>query len=171
MVLHQVFCGFIQRVYSIVAEPARWTGKGSYMTQIYRKEIVEDLLTLSPSYNTRNDSHDRLKHSDPRATFLGDAPLSVIQDAVRLSASSNGCIRYTTEPTSRKDGHYHIRPYFALGYLSPRPLLDDYQEAYNRVGIHTTQVMDKRFGRGYLLGRSWSVCKTFSGIFQNFDAR
>ena len=164
MVLHQIFCGLIQRVYSIVAEPARWTGKGSYMTQIYRKEIVEDLLTLSPSYNTRNGSQDCLKHSDPRATFLGDVPLSVVQEAVRLSASSNGCIRYTIEHVLGGDNHCHIRPYFALGYLSPRPLLDDYQEAFNRVGIHTTQVMDKRFGRGYLLGRSWNVCETFSSI-------
>ncbi len=164
MVLHQLFCGLVQRVYRIVAEPARWTRKGSYMTQIYRKEIVEDLLTLSPSYNTRNGSHDGLKHSDPRASFLGDAPLSVVQEAVRLSASSNGCIRYTAEPISGNNGHYHIRPYFALGYLSPRPLLDDYQEAFDRAGIHTAQVMDKRFGRGYLLGRSWNVCEAFSSI-------
>ena len=164
MALHQIFCGLIQRVYSIVAEPAQWTRKGSYMTQIYRKEIVEDLLTLSPSYNTRNGSHDCLKRRDPRATFLGDAPLSVVQEAVRLSSSSNGCIRYTTEPISGGNGHCHIRPYFAIGYLSPRALLDDYQEAFNRVGMHATQVMDKRFGRGFLLGRSWSVCEAFSSI-------
>jgi hypothetical protein len=164
MVLHQIFCGLVQRIYNTVVEPARWTRIGSYMTQIYRREIVEDLLTLSPSYNSRNGSHECLKHNDPRADFLKDAPVEVVKEGVRLLASSNGCIRYTAEPISGNNGHYHVRPYFAVGYLSAVPLLDDYQDALNRFGIDTTEVMDKRFGRGYLLGRSWDVCRAFSSI-------
>lgn len=163
-VLHQIICALARRIYNVQTEPARWITRNSYVTQIYRKGIVEDLLALSPTYNTRNRSHNNEENAFPTAAFLLDAPLDVVREAVRVGASANGGVRYTIEPLPRSDGRYHIRPQFTFGHLSPKPLLDDYRAVLERVGIHTTPVMDGRFGKGFLRSRSWDTCAAFKWI-------
>lgn len=164
IILHKVFSSLVGRIYGVIAEPTRWGTRSSYVTQVYRKEIVEDLLMLSPTYNTRNGHWDGDEGLCPNATFLEESPIDVINEAVRLGASSNGSVRYSVEPIADSDGRCQVRPQFTFAYLSPKPLLQDYQKALDRVGIHTAQMMDNRFGKGFLLGRSWDALTVFSSI-------
>jgi hypothetical protein len=163
LLLHDVLCALVRRIYHVTAEPAKWASRGSYVTQIYNRQIVEELLSFSSTYSTRK-GRDNENHLYPSAIFLADAPYDVLSEAVRLGASANGGVRCTIEPISNANSQYYVRPQFTFGYLSPKPLLDDYESVLGQAGIRMVQVMDKRFGRGFLLGRSWEALEAFRSI-------
>ena len=152
-ILHRIFCALLMKVYGIEAKPARWKIKNSYITQVYSKELAKDLLTFSPTYICRNPGRDGKSH--PSASFLLEARLETLKEALRLAASSTGSVGYTVEP--EHNGGFTVRPFFTFGHLSPPSLLSDYQQVLMRVGLKTSMVLDWRFGRGFLRSRSWKT--------------
>ena len=168
LVLHDFFGDLVRHAYDFKVEPARCKMRGSYVTQIYRKELVQDLLSFSPSYTTRNNTEQHNGYAygntaSPTAAFLLDSSYEVMREAVRLASSANGCVRYTVENQHNSSGHYFIRPQFCFGYLSGHPLLGDYRRILKKVGIETFPVPDRRYGmRGYLVGKSWRTVETFA---------
>lgn len=155
LILHRIFCALLKKIYGIEAKPARWKIGNSYITQVYRRRLIEDLLTLSPTYICRNgNGNGRLQ---PSAAFLLDAKLEALKEALRLAVSSTGSIGYTVEPR-HNGGGFMVRPLFTFGHLSPPGLLFDYQRALAKVGLKTSMVFDRRFGeRGFLRSRSWEA--------------
>ena len=161
VVLHNIFCDLVKHAYGFKAKPAKWKTRGSFVTQIYRKELVQDLLSFSPSYATRNNAGNH--GHGPTAAFLLDSRHKVVGEAVRLASSANGCVRYTVERKHNPGDEYFIRPQFCFGYLSTPALLNDYKEVLKRVEIETFPVFDKRFEmRGFLTSRSWHTIETFA---------
>lgn len=161
LVLHNIFCDLVKHAYGFKTEPAKWKTRGSFVTQIYRKKLVQDLLSFSPSYATRNNAGN--DGHGPTAAFLFDSSYKVVREAVRLASSANGCVRYEVERKHHRGDQYFIRPQFCFGYLSTPALLNDYREVLKRVEIETFRVFDKRHEmRGFLVSKSWHTIETFA---------
>lgn len=157
LVLHKIFCALLNRVYKVEVEPARWRIGNSYVTQVYRREVVEDMLALSPTYTCRNRGEP-----SPSAAFLLESESETLKTAIRLAASSSGSIGYIIE---KCNGGFVVRPFFTLGHLSPPRLLLTYQQALARLGLETHMVYDRRFGeRGFLRSRSWKTLENLAKI-------
>jgi len=168
IMLHTLFCNLVKRIHGIRATPAQWRSKGSYVTQVYSKTLVNDLLTLSPSYTTRNGNGNNHQLHDGHhlvsASFLFNSSQKVIRESVRLASSSNGGL-YCTVERRCNDHKYFVRPRFALGYLSPPNLLDDYKQILKQIGIETSPIFDKRYEmKGFLLSNSWDTVERFTKI-------
>ncbi|MHC1589400.1 MAG: hypothetical protein ACXQTQ_00365 [Candidatus Hecatellaceae archaeon] len=160
LVLHKIFVHLLDKIYGIKAKPARWKTGNSYITQVYRRKLVEDLLTLSPTYVCRNKNGNG--GPQPSAAFLLDASPEVLREALRLAISSTGSIGYTVE-AGRNGGRFMVRPFFTFGHLSPLSLLSSYQQALAKVKLKTSIVFDRRFeGRGFLRSRSWEALKSLA---------
>jgi hypothetical protein len=166
IILHTIFCDLIRHIQGIVAKPAQWLVKGSYVTQVYSKSLVDELFKLSPSYTTRNCNGDNNTNDcqcPVSADFLFDAEQNVIKESVRLASSSNGAL-YCTVDRRSNDHKYFVRPRFAFGYLSPTPLLDDYKHILQQIELDMFPVFDKRYGKGFLVSNSWDTFERFAKI-------
>jgi hypothetical protein len=161
-VLHKIFCALLDKIYGIKAKPARWKVGNSYITQVYRRRLIEDLLTFSPTYVCRNGNGNG--RPQPSAAFLLDASPEALVGALRLAISSTGSIGYTVE-SRRNGGGFMVRPFFTFGHLSPLSLLSSYQQALEKVNLKTSIVFDRRFeGRGFLRSRSWETLENLAEI-------
>ena len=162
-VLHKILCDLVNTVYNANARPA--VREQGYVTQIYRKEIVTDLLSLSPSYLHRSSSASDDGKDEPTSSFLFDVNYELSAEAVRLGCSANGSVRYGVERRHDHRGSFFVRPQFAFGYLSTFHLLQDYKRVLERLQIHTYPVLDRRFeGRGFLASASWGALEAFDRI-------
>ncbi|RLI34391.1 hypothetical protein DRO53_03665 [Candidatus Bathyarchaeota archaeon] len=164
LVLHEIFCSLLKRVYGIEVKPAQWRMNNSYMTQVYRRELVEDLLALSPTYTCRGNGFSSGVPA-PSAAFLLEAREPVIREAVRLAISSTGYLGYSVEARFNGGERYVLRPVFTFGHLSPPSLLAEYQQVLRRIGIETSMVFNGRFEKkGFLRSKSWRTLEALEKL-------
>ncbi len=158
-ILHEVFRDLVKVVCGSSPRTIRVKGRNSMVTQVYNKGLVENLLSLSPTYNLRNCS---LSGVQPTIRFLEESEASVVREAIRLVFSVNGSLRFFFEKTGNC---YYLRPQLGAACLSPLSLLEEYCSIMRRYGIQVAPVLDRRYDyKGFLVTNSWVSLERFSQI-------
>ncbi|MBW2976665.1 hypothetical protein KY347_04425 [Candidatus Woesearchaeota archaeon] len=128
-VLQSYFTSLFKERYSLAPT------KGSYMlrgkeTTINSKDVQEELLKLSPKYNScpRNKSIKQyLNEPQPTLSFLNNESKEILEESIRIAMSCEGSVF----PEFARDTLY-INLQFACAH--PR-LLKDWQEIFQKIGI------------------------------------
>lgn len=142
-VLPQYFCSLVKHRYGFAPTKKSFMAKNKETT-IFGKKIIEELLSLSPSYNTypRNKTKaEYFSSPQPTLSFLFGEDSSVLIEAIRIAMSCEGCV-YLDKARSR----YVPRLEFACSHPL---LLEQWQRLFERVGIITTKLKSKRTWSGW----------------------
>jgi len=128
-ILQRYFLTLIKERYNFFPTSKSFMFKGKE-TSVYSKEITEELLKLSPSYNTypRNVSvEEYFKRSQPTLSFLNNEKEELLKEFIRIAMSCEGCVF----PEFARDILY-VQLQFACSH--PK-LVEEWQELFQKMGI------------------------------------
>jgi len=155
--LHEIFVWIVKRLTGKESRPSYLRGKDYYVTQVYDKSLVKELLSLSPTYS--KDPNSPLR---PTITYLNCLNREMKTLAVRMLFSLNG----TISPVLCQRGEPHlVKPHLGVGYTSPVTLLEEYRSLLREFDINLKVKIDKRLkNRGFLDTYSWKSVEQFYRI-------
>lgn len=153
LVLHRIFADLAHVIYDI--RPGTVTMRGSYVTQLYSKEVARELREFSPDFETR-------RGGQPSLSFILEGREEVKLEAARVLMSTIGWISCTFVTTACGLRAY---PKLGIGSVMPSSMLSDCSKLMADVGLKFNIYQDKRYdGRGYLATSNLMVLKGFSDM-------
>lgn len=147
-IFHNLFAWIVKRLTGKEPHSIYLKERDSYVTQVYDKSLVNELLSLSPTYSKHPERPVR-----PTIDYLNYLNIDARRLAIRTLFSLNGTI---SPIISQKGGYYLIKPHLGVGYTSPACLLEEYKSLLEEFNINLKIKMDKQYkDRGFLDTYSW----------------
>lgn len=151
-VMHSVFRNLSYMIYYVRPSTVEVRSRRSYVTQLYSKEAVRDLLELSPEFGSRSGGA-------PSISFILEGKADAQVEAARIIMSTSGWLTCTF---SRRLNGMAVYPRLGLGSVTPLALNAQYKDLMDGIGVKMNAAQDKRYtNSGYLHTCSLQAIETF----------
>jgi len=140
-VMHSVFRNLAYMIYYARPSTVEVKSRRSYVTQLYSKEAVRELLELSPEFGSRSGGA-------PSISFILEGKAETQVEAARIIMSTSGWLTCTF---SRRLNGMAAYPRLGLGSITPLSLNAQYKDLMDGIGVKMNVAQDRRYtNSGYL---------------------